>query len=274
MENEIKVYIIINKANNMQYIGLTGRTVKQRIESGHFTKNASFVLKKDIKKYGKKNFDYGVLEICECEEDAIEQEKFWIATFNTLYPDGYNLDEGGTFPSESMRDKSSERLREYWEQLTGKKAVKRINIKKINELTEEYVNTGNEVIWDDLTPELYNIIDIQLGKNYTRVKELWDDLRQDIIINLWENRKNVGNTCSHSVYNHYYNRIRGALNRATNRYEGAIEDEDILYYYKNKKQPKYNFVDMNMKGFDELTSKERKEVRIQPIKEEWEKYED
>jgi len=260
-EKKYKIYLIINKINGKTYVGMTSRTVKQRVEGGHFTKNANILLQRALDKYGKDNFEYGTLEVCGCEEDAVEAEKFWIATFNSI-SNGYNIDEGGTFPSESMRDKSSEGLREYWKRVTGKKSVKRINIKKINELTQKYVDTKDEKIWDDLISELYIIIDILLGKNYTRIKTLWDDMRQDVIINLWKNRRTVGDTCSHSFYNHYYNRIRKGLNRAIKKYEGEKYEESDYLIYKEKKQPMYDFLDMNVKSIEDLTDEEKLEVGL------------
>lgn len=87
------IYAIINKINGKFYIGQTTRTLAQRIlEHRHCQKTA---IGKAIHNYGWENFSVSILEKCETLEQLNEREKFWIAEYNSIAPNGYNMTEGG-----------------------------------------------------------------------------------------------------------------------------------------------------------------------------------
>ena len=87
------IYCITNKINDKLYIGQTTRTLEERIyEHKHCKKTA---VGKAIQKYGWKNFTVKIVEMCETLEQLNEREKFWIAKYNSIAPNGYNLTEGG-----------------------------------------------------------------------------------------------------------------------------------------------------------------------------------
>jgi len=52
-------------------------------------------LSKAIKKYGKTNFIYEILEKVNSIKELEEREKFWIKKLKTLAPKGYNMLPGG-----------------------------------------------------------------------------------------------------------------------------------------------------------------------------------
>lgn len=90
------IYCITNKINGKPYIGQTTRTLEERIyEHRHCKKTA---IGKAIQKYGwsKETFKVEILEVCETLEQLNEREKFWIAKYNSIAPNGYNLTEGGS----------------------------------------------------------------------------------------------------------------------------------------------------------------------------------
>jgi group I intron endonuclease len=72
------IYIGKSKYNNPLYIG------------------SGFILKKAIRKYGKNNFRKEIIEECLSEEYLNNREKYWIKEYNSIFPNGYNLVEGGT----------------------------------------------------------------------------------------------------------------------------------------------------------------------------------
>lgn len=87
------IYKIENKLNGKCYIG-------QSIEIEHrFSKHKSakddFYIHRAIRKYGKENFIFEIIE--QCDKDLLdEREKFWINKLNTLIPNGYNMIQGGS----------------------------------------------------------------------------------------------------------------------------------------------------------------------------------
>lgn len=85
------VYKITNNLNGKVYVGQTIRPVKERFR-GHI--NGSLFVDKQIQKYGVKNFSLEVLEECETTQQLREREIFWMVELNSIYPNGYNLNDG------------------------------------------------------------------------------------------------------------------------------------------------------------------------------------
>ena len=87
------IYVITNTINGKPYVGQTTRTLNERIfEHMHCRKTC---IGKAIQKYGWINFSVEVVEVCDTIEQLNEREKFWIAKYNSIAPNGYNLTEGG-----------------------------------------------------------------------------------------------------------------------------------------------------------------------------------
>lgn len=93
------IYIITNKINGKQYIGQSKNPESRFIAHCKKTKSNSSMLNKDIQAYGKDNFEIRILEKHVPNYD--EREKYWIKTYNTIYPNGYNILEGGSNPPKS-----------------------------------------------------------------------------------------------------------------------------------------------------------------------------
>ena len=87
-----KIYITTNLITGQQYVGQSIRTdkmFKYYFGSGLYVSNA-------LKKYGKENFKKEVLlENIDNIEDLNLFEIENIKKFNTLWPNGYNISEGG-----------------------------------------------------------------------------------------------------------------------------------------------------------------------------------
>ena len=90
------IYLRTNKINGMQYVGQTSdfkqreydwRSLKSRYANEH--------IRNDRAKYGLDNWTVEVLAETENREDAWELEKRFIKDFNTKFPNGYNLSDGG-----------------------------------------------------------------------------------------------------------------------------------------------------------------------------------
>lgn len=100
------IYIIRNKLDlNKVYIGQTQTNLKQRWSqhksSARHAKNSKIVFYKAINKYGEDNFYIEELEkvICSSKDLLIDSlndlEIYYIALYDSLVPNGYNLTKGG-----------------------------------------------------------------------------------------------------------------------------------------------------------------------------------
>lgn len=87
-----KIYRIKNKLNDKMYIGQTKRSIEQRFKEHVWNKSLVGLA---IIKYGAENFEVEIIEECDTQEQLDEREKFWIAFFNCMVPNGYNLTRGG-----------------------------------------------------------------------------------------------------------------------------------------------------------------------------------
>lgn len=82
--------------NGKSYIGQTKTTIEKRRKNEYGTGYAgSPCFYHAIQKYkGLQNFQYEELEIVNIDE-LDEREKYYIALFNTITPNGYNIESGG-----------------------------------------------------------------------------------------------------------------------------------------------------------------------------------
>jgi group I intron endonuclease len=104
-------------------------------------KNQSHYLNNAIRKYGVENFKVELIEYCEMK-CADEREIFHIHLENCLYPNGYNLKNGGgTFThSDESKKRLSEGVVNYFK---DKKSARFNNITHIGEDIEKYIRPLN-----------------------------------------------------------------------------------------------------------------------------------
>ena len=93
------VYQITNNINGKIYIGITNDYKKRWSNEKNNPKDPKKqqVITRAIAKYGKENFTFKVLYSNLTIEAACEKEKILIAEFNSLVPNGYNVDKGGEY---------------------------------------------------------------------------------------------------------------------------------------------------------------------------------
>jgi group I intron endonuclease len=83
-----RVYLVTNKLNGKHYVGQTV-TPHSRHGHGHAIKDA-------YKKYGFTMFDYQPLTQGDLNDKQLDcLERFWVEVFDTVAPNGYNLERGG-----------------------------------------------------------------------------------------------------------------------------------------------------------------------------------
>ena len=83
------IYLVTNIANGKQYVGQTA-TSSNKLGHGK-------VLRQAYKKYGFDGFTYDQVVAGITNRNTLNYlERFWIATFDTIMPNGYNLESGGS----------------------------------------------------------------------------------------------------------------------------------------------------------------------------------
>lgn len=86
----IGIYKITNLINNKCYIGQSVNIERRWKE--HCRKPNKSKISKAIFDFGKENFSFQILEECSTEE-LNKKEQFYIKKFNSIYPNGYNIEE-------------------------------------------------------------------------------------------------------------------------------------------------------------------------------------
>jgi group I intron endonuclease len=122
-ERYCEIYKITNISNEKIYVGqaishiLNHKRYRPYGHDGRFRchiseafsqkKNQSHYLNNAIRKYGVHNFIVELIEYCEIV-DANDREIHYIKTFDSLFPNGYNLKNGGSVFTHS--DESKKRV--------------------------------------------------------------------------------------------------------------------------------------------------------------------
>jgi hypothetical protein len=152
-ERYCEIYKIINITSGKIYVGqavshiLNHKRYRPYGHEGRFRchiseafstkKNQSHYLNNAIRKYGVEDFMVELIECCELT-DSDEREIHHIREFNSLYPNGYNLKNGGsvfTHSDESKKRVSNGVLNYY----KDKKYERFKDIKNIDDDIEKYI---------------------------------------------------------------------------------------------------------------------------------------
>jgi group I intron endonuclease len=102
------IYLIKNITDNKCYVGQTTRTLRKRWLE-HCKINKCVALSNAIQKYKPENFT--IEQIYEGPEDELdEKEKEFIIKYNSICPNGYNIQSGGN-KGKTHCEESRERMR-------------------------------------------------------------------------------------------------------------------------------------------------------------------
>jgi group I intron endonuclease len=152
-ERYCEIYKITNISNGKIYIGqavshiLNHKRYRPYGHEGRFRchiseafsskKNQSHYLNNAIRKYGVDDFVVELIECCEIDKSD-EREIHYIKEFNSLYPNGYNLKNGGSVFTHSHESKKrvSNGVLNYFK---DKKTERFKDIKKIDDDIEKYI---------------------------------------------------------------------------------------------------------------------------------------
>ena len=91
------IYKITNLINGKLYIGKTSNSIKERWREHRNSINTANSWDRSIyqaiRKYGKENFSWEIIEECS-KEELDNKEIYWISYYNS-YKNGYNQTTGG-----------------------------------------------------------------------------------------------------------------------------------------------------------------------------------
>jgi group I intron endonuclease len=156
-ERYCEIYKITNLTNGKIYVGqavshiLNHKKYRPYGYEGRFRchiseafsskKNQSHYLNNAIRKYGANDFVVELIECCEIE-NADERETYYIKELNSLYPNGYNLKNGGNVftHSEESKKRLSNGVLNYFK---DKKSDRFKDIKHIDDDIEKYIKPLN-----------------------------------------------------------------------------------------------------------------------------------
>ena len=141
-----KVYVgqavshILNHKRYRPY-GREGRFRCHVSEAFSAKKNQSHYLNNAIRKYGAVNFNVELLECCELA-NSDERETKYIKDFNSLFPNGYNLKNGGTTFThcDESKKRVSDGVARYYK---DKKQERFKDIKSIGADIDKYIHPLN-----------------------------------------------------------------------------------------------------------------------------------
>lgn len=96
MENMYTIYLRTNLVNGKQYVGETKNFKRREREWEKYNQPyANKYLMEEREKYGWENFEVEILSEVDTEDESIELEMYYIKKYNTKYPNGYNMSDGG-----------------------------------------------------------------------------------------------------------------------------------------------------------------------------------
>jgi group I intron endonuclease len=117
------IYKITNKINNKSYIGRTEQKPEIRWwQHKNHSNRVNMSLYYAMKKYGKNNFIFEIIEHCE---NGGEREMFWIDFFDT-FKNGYNSTIGGDGGIAKYKEKDLLKLKELYETIDNTKELEKI----------------------------------------------------------------------------------------------------------------------------------------------------
>lgn len=90
------IYKIVNKINNKVYIGQSENCYGRWLQHKTASHTRSSPLYNDMREYGIENFYFKIIDRIPAYL-LNQKEQEYIKKYNSLYPNGYNLDKGGNY---------------------------------------------------------------------------------------------------------------------------------------------------------------------------------
>jgi len=154
-DNKGQIYCIKNTINEFIYIGQTikyrkstkfGYEKRFKEHIAYSTTKKASLLGKAILEIGKDNFYVELLEECEINITD-DRERYWIDTYNTLYPNGYNILYGPPYSNdEAVKKKISNTMKLFFANEENRKLYSTFHMNKFKPMS------GKEIIKIEIHP--------------------------------------------------------------------------------------------------------------------------
>lgn len=119
------IYVTKNIINGKMYVGKHTYRGSDSYDTHYL--GSGYILKRAIKKYGKENFTQEILEYNSSKEENAQREIYWIQKLNTLVPNGYNVDKGGTGGGIYLNSENSKFIQLYtWNNYSAEEKEERV----------------------------------------------------------------------------------------------------------------------------------------------------
>lgn len=132
------IYLITNQVNGKVYVGQTVGPLKTRFNQHTYHKRYTTLITNSIYKYGIENFTCEQIATAGTKEELEKLEIFWINTYDSKCPCGYNLRDGGLHGK--LTEEAKRKLSEFHVGMTGKKhkpeTIKKMSLKQSNRTDE------------------------------------------------------------------------------------------------------------------------------------------
>ncbi len=186
-----KVYVgqavshILNHKRYRPY-GRDGRFRCHVSEAFSTKKNQSHYLNNAIRKYGVEDFVVDLLEYCQIDE-ANDKEIYYIKHYNSLFPNGYNLKNGGSVftHSDESKKRVSNGVISYFK---DKKSQKFKDIDVIDDDIEKYIKPLNRnktqygwYVYIERIKADFGGVHISLEESKESAKEFIIDLKNQLL---------------------------------------------------------------------------------------------
>jgi group I intron endonuclease len=187
------IYLITNTLSGKMYVGQSNGIKRRfnRHKRAAVTKHhrEAFYLHNSISKHGQENFKFEVLLYSKDRDYLNLMEKRCIASYNTLSPNGYNLDTGGGVSrtvSEATKEKmrgrvawnkgipqSEEQKRKQSESMMGKPSPQKGKPRTEEEKRKQSEAMKGRAAWNKGVPmkEEQRVKLLGLDKSYTKTPE-------------------------------------------------------------------------------------------------------
>ena len=218
------VYLRRNKVNGMLYVGQTIDLFKrERHWKCLKLRYGNQKLTEDREKYGVSAFDLVILNECNTQKELDRWEKHYIKFFNSTYPNGYNVSDGGKIAfkcSDETKKKISEKNKGENNGMYGKEAWNKG--KEWNEETKRKISEslkGNKCAFGHkLTEDTKNKISIKKkGVSNTKLSKKVIQVFQDGSIKEW----NSVAECHRNGYSHIDAACRGKYHSNGHNFKGC-----------------------------------------------------
>lgn len=172
----MNIYKVTNKVNGKIYIGLTTKSLDERIKTHKRAyKHTEYAFHRALRKYGFENFEFKVVEKVSCKEELLRAESRWINATDSMNPKiGYNMinqEDGLKVFSGEVRSKMSKVQIKRFKEMSKEEKKKVYSRSAISHQGKR--KTKNK--YCGVFPTKFNTYETGITYNSKRYRKCYDD---------------------------------------------------------------------------------------------------